>query len=80
MLADSYDAEDNLVKTAAVYNRTEGSLPCTWELCEAFWQLGTSNWTVIGGTLQPPYSNAEFTQPQSPGTFNPEQMAASASF
>ncbi len=80
LLIDNYDADGNMMKTGACYNRTAGSLPCTWEVAEATYQIGTTNYTVIGSMVNPPYSNNEYLKPQDPGIFNPQQMAASASF
>jgi hypothetical protein len=80
LLADMYDADDNLVKTAAVYNRSVGSLPCTWEVAEAFWDLRAGAYNMIGSMRCPPYDNAEYLKPQSLEMFDAEQMAASSSF
>jgi hypothetical protein len=80
LLSDMYDADNNMVKTATIYNRSIGSLPGTWEHSEGFWAMETGDYYLIGSYLSPPYSNAEYLKPQSPETFDPQQMAASASF
>jgi hypothetical protein len=80
LLADMYGADGNMVKTAAIYNHTIPSLPCTWEFAEAFWDMDTGDYTIIGSMHAPPYSNSEYLSTQSPELFDPQQMAASASF
>jgi len=80
LLSDMYGADGNMVKTAVVYNHTIPSLPCTWEYAEAFWDIATGDYNVIGSMRVSPYSNNEYLSPQSPEIFDPQQMAASASF
>lgn len=80
LLTDMYDADNNMVKTAAIYNRAVAALPGTLEIAEAFWNTQTGDYCITGNMRVPPYSNEEYLAPQAPSLFDAEQMAASASF
>jgi len=80
VLTDMYDVDDNMVKTAAVYNSCLPSLPGTLQSAQAFWQVSTGDYTFIGNCKYAPYSDDLFLAPQNLNIFDPQQMAASASF
>ncbi len=81
LLSDMYDANDALVKTAAVYNRSIGSVPCTWEIGEIIFNFTSGgDYSFVGSLKVPGYDNNEYLVPSSPGTFIAQDMAAQASF
>jgi len=79
-LAEMYDANNNMAKTAIVPLRRNPHLPGTMTNGYALWQTSTGNYTVIGFMKYPPYDTDEYFGPQPKLAFDPQQMAASASF
>jgi hypothetical protein len=78
--ADTYDAENNLTKFFASYVRVVPSLPGTVEAGFSGWVADSGDYSFTGTFQYPPYQAAEYFGPQNMELFNPEQMAASASF
>ena len=80
MHLDSFDADGNMIKTATNYNRCVPSLPGTLENGYALWETNSGDYTVIGYMVVPGYDTGEYLIHSSPGVYDAEQMAASASF
>lgn len=80
LMADCYDSQDKMIKTIVNYNRSVPALPGTIGQGYAIWNLQGDDYSYTGGIMQPPYGHNEYMAPQSPSFFDPEQMAASASF
>jgi hypothetical protein len=80
VLTDSYDSDNNMVKTAVAYNRCVPSLPGTIENGYALWETNSGDYTVIGYMAVPGYDTAEYLISASPEVFDAQEMAASASF
>jgi hypothetical protein len=80
LLTEMYDGNGKMVKTAMCHNRCVPHLPGTLESGYALWDTNSGDYTVIGFIKDPPYNTAEFFGPQDAELFDPQQMAASASF
>jgi hypothetical protein len=80
LLGEGYDAQGNLVKGYAIYNECVPSLPGTIEMATATFALTTGNYVINGNNNYHQYSGAQYMQPQNDTLFDPQQMAAQASF
>jgi len=80
VMVDCYDAQNVLVKTIVNYNRVVPALPGTIQHGYALWNVQTGDYTYIGTIKQPPYPHNEYMVKLPPEMFDPQQMAASASF
>jgi hypothetical protein len=80
LLGEGYDAQGDLVKGYAIYNECVPSMPGTIEMGTATYALTTGNYIFNGNLNYAPYSGAQFLAPQEASLFDPEQMAAQASF
>jgi hypothetical protein len=78
--ADMYDASDNLVKTTMIPMKCVPHLPGSLENGYITWNQVSGDYTVIGFMKDPPYDTNEYFAPQPIKLFEPQQMAASASF
>ena len=75
-----YDADGNMVKIGIGPQRCMPHMPGSKQAGFALWETQSKNYTVTGFMKVPPYNEAESFGPE-PGTyFDPQQMAASASF
>jgi hypothetical protein len=79
-LAEMYDADNNMVKTVTAHNRVVPHLPGTCETGYALWQFAQNAYTLTGFCRVPPYDTREYFGPEAAEFFDPQQMAASASF
>ena len=80
LLTDMYLSNNILQKTGTIYNRCFPSLPGTISGTQAFWNLQTGAYNIIGNIQYPPYTANKYFAPQSPILFDPQQMAVNASF
>src|SRR6516165_4747619 len=80
LLGEGYDAQGNLVKGYAIYNECVPSLPGTIEMATATFALTTGNYVINGNNNYHQYSGAQHLEPQNDTLFDPQQMAAQASF
>jgi hypothetical protein len=80
LLGEGYDGDGNMVKAYTIYNKTIPSLPATATLCTTVFNLQTGNYTCNGTTSYAPYVSQQFSRPAPAADFDPEEMAASASF
>jgi hypothetical protein len=79
-LTEMYDADGTMVKTAWVPIRCVPHLPGALENGYTLWEMDSGDYTSIGFTRDPPYDTNEYFGPQPAEEFDPQQMAASASF
>jgi hypothetical protein len=79
-LAEMYDADDQMVKVALTPTRVVPHLPGTIENGYMLWETDSGDYTFIGFMKYPPYDTKEYFGPQPATAFDPQQMAASASF
>jgi hypothetical protein len=79
-LTEMYDHNDNMVKTAIIPIRCVPHLPGALENGYMLWETDSGDYTVIGFLKYPPYDTNEYFGPQPATAFDPQQMAASASF
>ena len=80
LLGEGYDAQGNLVKGYGIYNQCVPSLPGTIELSTATYNLTNGDFIFNGNNNYAQYKGTQFIAPQNPTLFDPQQMAASASF
>lgn len=80
LLGEGYDATGTMVKAYAIYNEAVPSLPGTIELCTATFDLTSGNYVFNGKTNYGTSANGEFFGPEPPSVFEPQEMAANASF
>jgi hypothetical protein len=80
LLGEGYDATGALTKAYAVYNECVPSLPGTIELCTATFDLMSGNYVFNGKSNYGTSLNGEFLGPQPASAFEPQEMAANASF
>jgi hypothetical protein len=80
MLGEAYDANSNMVKSYQLYNRAIPSMPGTIEQGTMVANLQTGNYAYLGTIIWPPFSPSEYLLPQTPSFFDPQEMAATASF
>jgi hypothetical protein len=80
LLGESYDANGNLVKAYAIYTECVPSMPGTIEQGTATFNLITGDYICNGSFNFAPYSGAQFLGPQPDSDFEPQEMAANASF
>ncbi len=80
LLGEGYDAQGDLAKAYALFNECVPSLPGTIEMGTSTFNLTTGDYTYNGNNNYAPYSSAEFFAPNPEADFDPQQMAASASF
>lgn len=81
VLTDMYDADNNMVKTGVFHPRCVPSLPGQIGGTQAFWNIATGDYTITGPISWPPhYQGGIFIEVQPAELFDPQQMAASASF
>jgi hypothetical protein len=79
-LGESYDAAGNLVKAYALYVACFPSLPSTCECCEAIFSLITGDYTFNGNITYAPFNEEFYTASPPPSEFEPQELAANASF
>jgi hypothetical protein len=80
LYSDCYDAQNNLVKTLVAHNKCVPSLPGVIFIGFACWDLINSNYSWVGGLPNAQIDADEWELPQAMPLFEPEQMAANASF
>ncbi|WP_297492354.1 DUF1329 domain-containing protein [Acidocella sp.] len=80
LLGEAYDASGNMVKTYALYNECIPSLPGTTQQAEATFSLMTGDWTFGGSAAYRQFEVNTYLGPQAPSYFEPQVMAANASF
>ena len=80
LLGEGYDADGSMVKAYAIYNECVPSLPGTIELCTATFSLVSGDYVFNGKTNYGSSVNGEFLGPEAEAFFDPQEMAANASF
>ena len=79
-LTEMYDSDGTMVKIGIGPQRCMPHMPGSKQAGFALWETGSKAYTVTGFMKVPPYNEAESFGPESAEYFDPEQMAASASF
>ncbi len=80
LLGEGYDGDGKLWKAYAIYNECVPSLPGTIEMSTATFALQSGNYIINGNNNYKQYSGAQFIQEQPVSDFDPQEMAAKASF
>jgi hypothetical protein len=80
LLGEGYDAQGDLVKAYAIYNECVPSMPGTIEMGTATYALQSGNYVFNGNLNYAPYNGNQYLAPQDSALFDPQQMAAQASF
>jgi hypothetical protein len=80
LLGEGYDGSGELWKAYAIYNVCEPSVPVTGEQGTATFDLMTGDYCYNGIISDPPYVAQEFQGPNPSAAFEPQEMAANASF
>lgn len=80
LLGEGYDAYGAMAKCYVVYNQCIPSLPGTIEQGEATFSLLTGEYAYNGNLTVGSYKAGMLIGPLNPSDFDPQQMAASASF
>jgi len=80
LLGEGYDTQGDLVKSYAIYNECVPSMPGTTEMSSATYALDTGNYSFFGNNNYAQFSTAEFLGPLPGADFEPQEMAAKASF
>jgi Protein of unknown function (DUF1329) len=80
LLGEGYDGTGELWKAYAIYNECVPSMPGTIEMCTATYQLQTGDYVFNGNNNYMQFSGAQFLGPQPASLFEPQEMAAQASF
>ncbi len=77
---EMYDADNNMVKTSITPMRVVPHLPGALENGYMLWDVNSGDYTMIGFMKVPGHDTFEYFGPQPATAFDPQQMAASASF
>jgi len=80
LLGEGYDADGNMVKVYTTYERCIPSMPGSIVQGTMTLSLLTDDYTYNGNVRYPPYKTGQFITPQPASDFNPQAMAANASF
>ncbi len=80
LLGEGYDGNGEMVKAYTIYNECVPSLPGTIEQAPTIFDLQSGDYTFNGNNNYAPFSGAQFSGPQPASDFEPQQMAAQASF
>ncbi len=80
LLGEGYDAQGDLVKAYAVYNDCLPGLPGTVQFGTATFSLLTGDYAFNGNVGDPPHQGGQFVVQQPDAYFEPQEMAANASF
>jgi hypothetical protein len=80
LLGEGYDAQMNMVKAYTVYNWCVPSLPGTIQLATTTLSLVTGDYTFNGNCNYPPFKGGLTLKRQPPTVFDPQELAATASF
>ncbi len=80
VLGEGYDEQGELVKAYANYLNCTPSVPMTTEQCTATYSLTSGNYVFNGNMSYPPFEGAQYIQPIPAADFEPQEMAANASF
>jgi hypothetical protein len=80
-IADSWDANGNIYKQDVCFNQVRPDLPGTIQLNSVVYNLQSGNYVSVSG----PWGNAPFNKPEifapiAPSNFEPQAMAAAASY
>jgi len=80
LLGEGYDGQGDLVKAYAIYNECVPAMPGVIENCTSTTSLISGNYVFNGNVNYAPYNGNQYLGPQAEALFDPQQMAASASF
>lgn len=80
LVGEGYDANGNLVKAYTNYYNCVPSLPGTTEQCTATYSLLTGNYVFNGNMSFGPYAGKQYNAVSPASDFEPQEMAAEASF
>ena len=80
MLGEGYDGNGNMWKAYINYNECVPAFPGTVEQATTIYNLMTGDYVFNGNNNWTPYSGAQFILPQPDSLFEPQEMAAQASF
>lgn len=79
-LGESYDAQGRLVKGYSLYNACFPSFPATCECAEMIQSFITGDYVFNGDITYAPYTEEFYTANPPDSEFEPQEMAANASF
>ena len=80
LLGEGYDGLGNMVKAYSIYNQCQPSTPGTVEQATATINLETGDYNFNGTISDPPFTATQYQQANPPSAFEPQEMAANASF
>ena len=80
MLGEGYDGNGNLWKAYVNYNQCIPSMPGVVDMATATYALMTGDYIINGNMNYGAYKGTQYLRPQNESYFDPEQMAAQASF
>jgi hypothetical protein len=80
LLGEGYDGDGDLWKAYTMYLECVPSMPGTIEMCTATYQMLTGDYVFDGNNNYMQFSGAQLLGPQPETDFEPEEMAAQASF
>lgn len=80
ILGEGYDGNNEMWKAYMICNACIPSLPGTGENTTSTFQLQTGDWVINGNADYGNITNNLYFTPQSPSLFEPQEMAANASF
>ncbi len=80
LLGEGYDGSGDMWKAYMICNACVPSAPATCEQQTMIFQLQTGDWVINGCMGYGNYTNNKYLGPQNPSDFEPEEMAARASF
>jgi Protein of unknown function (DUF1329) len=80
LLGEGYDGSGDMWKGYMICNGCIPSVPGTIEQQTMIFQLQTGDWVINGNASYAGFQNNKYIQPQDPSIFEPQEMAAKASF
>jgi hypothetical protein len=80
LLGEGYDGNGDMWKAYYIYNECVPSMPGTIEQATATYNLLTGDYIFNGNNNWAPFSGAQYLGPQPDSDFEPQEMAANASF
>jgi Protein of unknown function (DUF1329) len=80
LLGESYDGDGNMVRAYVVATRVTPSIPMVNPMYIMSFDVNTSNYVVQGQFSYQSYLSTTYVGPNDPSLFQPQEMAANASF
>jgi len=80
LLGEGYDGNGDMWHAYMICNGCIPSVPGTIEQQTMIFQLQTGDWVINGNASYQGFQNNKYIQPQDASLFEPQEMAAKASF